>query len=48
MLQHRFRPAALKLRDMMRDGAARQDRELLDRDPAVAAAELLRRRGPRH
>ncbi len=29
-------------------GRARQDRELLHRDPAVAAAELLRSPGPRH
>ena len=48
VLQHRFRPAGVRLAEMHRGGRARRDRRLLDRDPPVAAAELLRRAGPRH
>ena len=47
VLQHRFKPAAERLRAILPPDAGR-DRQLLDSDPALAAAELLRRAGPRH
>ena len=48
VLQHRFKPAAERLAAILRDRRAGRDRQLLDQHPAVAAAELLRRAGPRH
>ena len=48
VLQHRFKPAAERLAAILRGGRAGRDRQLLDHHPAVAAAELLRRAGPRH
>jgi UDP-N-acetyl-2-amino-2-deoxyglucuronate dehydrogenase len=42
VLQHRFRPAALRLRRLLRSGALGALVELLDLDPPMAAAGLLR------
>ena len=42
VLQHRFRPAAMRLRELLRAGALGAPGRLLHLDPPVAAAELLR------
>ena len=48
MLQHRFRPASLRLTELCAAGGARPARRRLGRGAVVAAAELLRRARPRH
>ena len=48
VLQHRFKPAAERLTSLLRGGSAGDIVNCSTSHPAVAAAELLRRAGPRN